>query len=110
MSLTQILAAELAPFGLRVNAICPGPIETEFHDVVMPQRAASLGITREEMVERVRKSIPLGRWGRPSDVAQAALFLASERSSWITGQNLIVAGGLTGVSASPSKETILRIP
>jgi NAD(P)-dependent dehydrogenase (short-subunit alcohol dehydrogenase family) len=107
VSLTQSLAVELASCGVRVNAISPGPVETEFHDVVMPQRAATLGITREEMVERVRKSIPLGRWGRPSDVAQAALFLASDHSEWITGQNLIVAGGLSGVAASPSKETML---
>jgi NAD(P)-dependent dehydrogenase (short-subunit alcohol dehydrogenase family) len=108
VSLTQSLAVELASCGVRVNAISPGPVETEFHDVVMPQRAATLGVTREEMVERVRKSIPLGRWGRPSDVAQAALFLASEHSQWITGQNLIVAGGLSGVAASPSKETMLE--
>lgn len=107
VSLTQSLAVELAPCGVRVNAISPGPIETEFHDVVMPQRAATLGVTKEEMVERVRKSIPLGRWGRPRDVAQAALFLASEHSEWITGQNLVVSGGLTGVAASPSKETML---
>src|SRR6185503_14861426 len=73
VSLTQSLAVELASCGVRVNAISPGPIETEFHDVVMPQRAATLGITKEEMVEKVRKSIPLGRWGRPRDVAQAAL-------------------------------------
>ena len=107
VSLTQSLAVELAPCGVRVNAISPGPIETEFHDVVMPQRAATLGVTKEEMVERVRKSIPLGRWGRPRDVAQAALFLASEHSDWITGQNLVVSGGLSGVAASPSKETML---
>jgi NAD(P)-dependent dehydrogenase (short-subunit alcohol dehydrogenase family) len=108
VSLTQSLAVELAPCGVRVNAISPGPIETEFHDVVMPQRAATLGVTKDEMVERVRKSIPLGRWGRPRDVAQAALFLASsEQSDWITGQNLIVSGGLSGVAASPSKETML---
>jgi NAD(P)-dependent dehydrogenase (short-subunit alcohol dehydrogenase family) len=107
VSLTQSLAVELAPCGVRVNAISPGPTETEFHDVVMPQRAATLGVTKEEMVERVRQSIPLGRWGRPRDVAQAALFLASEQSAWITGQNLIVSGGLSGVAASPSKETVL---
>ena len=108
VSLTQSLAIELAPCGVRVNAISPGPIETEFHDVVMPQRAAILGVTKEEMVDRVRKSIPLGRWGRPGDVAQAALFLASEQSNWITGHNLVVSGGLSGVSASPPKETMLR--
>jgi NAD(P)-dependent dehydrogenase (short-subunit alcohol dehydrogenase family) len=108
VSLTQSLAVELAPCGVRVNAISPGPIETEFHDVVMPQRAATLGVTKEELVERVRQSIPLGRWGRPRDVAQAALFLASENSDWITGQNLVVSGGLSGVAAAPSKETMVR--
>lgn len=110
VSLTQTLAVELAPFGVRVNAISPGPTRTEFHDVVMPQRAVTLGISTEEMVERVRKSIPLGRWGNPSDIAKAVLFFASDQSDWITGQNLIVAGGLTGVAAVPSKEVIIGPP
>jgi NAD(P)-dependent dehydrogenase (short-subunit alcohol dehydrogenase family) len=60
------------------------------------------------MVEKIRASIPLGRWGTTADVAKAVLFLASNQSDWITGQNLIVAGGLSGVSASPPKEVILR--
>ena len=106
VSLTQTLAAELAPFGVNVNAISPGPISTEFHDTVMPQRAATLGITREAMVERVRASIPLGRWGKTEDIAKAVLFLASPQSEWMTGQNLIVAGGLTGVSAAPPKQVV----
>lgn len=106
VSLTQTLAAELAPFGVNVNAISPGPISTEFHDTVMPQRAATLGITREAMVERVRASIPLGRWGKPEDIANVVLFLASQQSEWMTGQNLIVAGGLTGVSAAPPKQVV----
>jgi len=107
VSLTQTLAAELAPFHVNVNAISPGPVETRFHDVVMPQRAATLGIERAAMIERVRASIPLGRWGEPSDIAKAVLFLASSESEWITGQNLIVAGGLSGVSAAPAREVIL---
>jgi NAD(P)-dependent dehydrogenase (short-subunit alcohol dehydrogenase family) len=110
VSLTQTLAAELAPFGVNVNAISPGPVETEFHDTVMPQRAATLGITRETLVERVRASIPLGRWGKPEDVAKAVLFLASNQSEWMTGQNLIVAGGLTGVSAAPAKQVVRDWP
>jgi NAD(P)-dependent dehydrogenase (short-subunit alcohol dehydrogenase family) len=110
LSLTQTLAVELAPFGVNVNAISPGPIETEFHDTVMPQRAATLGITRAEMVEKIRAAIPLGRWGRPLDIGRAVAFFASDQSEWITGQNLIVSGGLVGVSASPSKEVILGKP
>ena len=110
VSLTQTLAIELAPFGVNVNAVSPGPIPTEFHDTVMPQRAATLGITREAMVERVRASIPLGRWGKPKDIANAVLFLASEQSEWMTGQNLIVAGGLTGVSAAPARNILLDWP
>jgi 2-dehydro-3-deoxy-D-gluconate 5-dehydrogenase len=107
VSLTQTLAVELAPFGINVNAISPGPIETEFHGVVMPQRAATLGISREQMVEKIRAAIPLGRWGQPADIAKVVVFLASAQSDWITGQNLIVAGGLLGVAASPPKEVVL---
>ena len=110
VSLTQTLAVELAPFGVNVNAISPGPVATEFHDTVMPQRAATLGITREAMVERVRASIPLGRWGKPEDVAKAVLFLASDQSAWMTGQNLIVAGGLAGVAAAPPKQVVREWP
>lgn len=107
VSLTQTLAVELAPFGVNVNAISPGPVETEFHDVVMPQRAATLRISRAEMVEKIRASIPLGRWGTPADIAKVVLFLSSSQSDWITGQNLIVSGGLSGVTALPPKEAIL---
>ena len=110
VSLTQTLAVELAPFGVNVNAISPGPVATEFHDTVMPQRAATLGITREAMVERVRASIPLGRWGKPEDIAKAVLFLASDQSEWMTGQNLIVAGGLAGVAAAPPKQVVREWP
>ena len=110
VSLTQTLAVELAPFGVNVNAISPGPVATEFHDTVMPQRAATLGITREAMVERVRASIPLGRWGKPEDIAKAVLFLASDQSEWMTGQNLVVAGGLAGVAAAPPKQVVRDWP
>ena len=110
VSLTQTLAVELAPFGVNVNAISPGPVATEFRDTVMPQRAATLGITREAMVERVRASIPLGRWGKPEDVAKAVLFLVSDQSVWMTGQNLIVAGGLAGVAAAPAKQVVRDWP
>ena len=110
VSLTQTLAVELAPFGVNVNALSPGPVATEFHDTVMPQRAATLGITREAMVERMRASIPLGRWGKPEDIAKAVLFLASDQSEWMTGQNLVVAGGLAGVAAAPPKQLIRDWP
>jgi NAD(P)-dependent dehydrogenase (short-subunit alcohol dehydrogenase family) len=106
VSLTQTLAVELAPFGINVNSVSPGPTVTEFHDTVMPQRAATLGISRDQMIERVRAAIPLGRWGQPSDIGAAVLFLASDQSSWITGQNIVVSGGLAGVAASPPKEVI----
>jgi 3-oxoacyl-[acyl-carrier protein] reductase len=97
----------LAPFGVNVNAISPGPIETAITDAVIPQRAATLGISRDEMVERVRASIPAGRWGTPADVAKVVLFLSSDQSDWMTGQNLILSGGLSGTQASPLKHVIL---
>jgi NAD(P)-dependent dehydrogenase (short-subunit alcohol dehydrogenase family) len=101
--LTRTLALELAAYGVRVNAICPGPVYTDFNKSVMDQRRQSLNITLEEMIERIRQAIPLGRWGEPDDIAQAVAFLCSPAASWITGEVLRVSGGMEGVSAAPPK-------
>jgi 2-hydroxycyclohexanecarboxyl-CoA dehydrogenase len=101
--LTRTLALELAAYGVRANAICPGPVYTDFNKSVMDQRRQSLNITLEEMIERIRQAIPLGRWGEPDDIAQAVAFLCSPAASWITGEVLRVSGGMEGVSAAPPK-------
>lgn len=103
ISLTQTLALELAAYGVRVNAICPGPVYTEFNRRNMAQRCQSLNITEEEMIERIRAAIPLGRWGEPVDIAQTVAFLCSPAASWITGEVIRVSGGLAGVSATPPR-------
>jgi NAD(P)-dependent dehydrogenase (short-subunit alcohol dehydrogenase family) len=103
ISLTRTLALEMAAYGVRVNAVCPGPVYTDFNRTVMAQRCGSLQITEEAMIERVRAAIPLGRWGQPADIAAAVAFLAGPDASWITGEVVRVSGGLEGVSAAPSK-------
>ncbi len=103
ISLTETLAVELAAYGIRVNAVCPGPVYTAFNQSNMAQRSASLGISEEEIIERVRKAVPLGRWGEPMDIAEGVAFLCSPAASWITAEVLRVSGGLTGVSAVPPK-------
>ena len=104
VSLTKTLAMELAPYGVRVNAVSPGPVYTAFNKKVMAQRSVTLGVGEDEMVDRVRKAIPLGRWGEALDIAQAVSFLCSPAASWITGEVLQVNGGLSGVSAAPPKK------
>lgn len=74
--LTRNTAMSLAEYGIRVNAIAPGPVPYEINDALAPE-------------------IPLRRYGKPKDIAKAALFLASDDSSWITGQILVVDGGLS---------------
>jgi 3-oxoacyl-[acyl-carrier protein] reductase len=81
--LTQHLATQLGPYGIRVNCIAPATILTERNDARIPA----------EQRPRLIEMHPLRRLGRPDDVADAAVFLASERSSWITGQIIDVAGG-----------------
>ncbi len=83
IGLTVQLAAELAP-GIRVNAIAPAVVKTRF--------AAAL---YEENEEAAASAYPLGRLGRPEDIAAATAFLASEDAAWITGQTLVVDGGLS---------------
>ena len=101
--LTRTLALELAAYGVRVNALCPGPVYTDFNKSVMDQRRRSLDISLDEMVERIRRAVPLGRWGEPEDIANSVAFLCSPASSWVTGEVLRVSGGLEGVSAAPPR-------
>ncbi len=103
-SLTRTLALELAPYSVRVNAVSPGPVYTDFNRKVMAQRSQSLGISEDQMIEKIRQSIPLGRWGEALDIAQGVCFLLSEKAAWITGEVLRVQGGLSGVSAAPPKK------
>ncbi len=81
-SLTQKLAYDLAPHGIRVNAVCPGPIETDMSRQWTP-----------EYREKVLESIPLRRLGRGEDVANVTVFLASELSAFIVGESINVNGG-----------------
>ena len=103
ITLTRTMALELAAYGVRVNAVCPGPVYTEFNQSVMRQRSESLGISEAEMVERVRGAVPLGRWGEPEDIARMVAWLASPAADWMTGEVVRVSGGLEGVSAAPPK-------
>ena len=85
MSMTQTLAVEWAPHGIRVNAVAPGPIES-------PGAAKQLWST-PEAVERITSMVPLRRWGTPEEVADAVAFLSAPQSGYITGEVLTVDGG-----------------
>jgi 3-oxoacyl-[acyl-carrier protein] reductase len=84
-AITRVLATELGPHGIRVNSINPGMVETE--------GTHAGGIAGSDMQKNVESVTPLGRIGQPQDIATAAVFLASDDSSWITGETLVIAGG-----------------
>ncbi len=93
--LTKAMAVGLAHRGVRVNAIGPGSIETDMAAVVLSD---------EESLARVMSRTPLHRMGQPEDIAGAALFLASDDSSYITGQTIYVEGGRLALNhVMPSK-------
>jgi len=91
--MSRVMALELAPQGIRVNALCPGQIETDMERWSWEFEAKALGKNLEQVKAEKIKTIPLGRVGRPEDVAQVALFLASSRSAFMTGQAINVTGG-----------------
>lgn len=83
-AMTRVLAKELGPRGIRVNAIAPGPVETDFFLAGKPA----------ELVETIRKSNPLGRLGTPEDIAATIAFLAGPDGDWMNGQVLRANGGI----------------
>jgi len=86
LSLTRSLAVQYGPYGVRANAICPGPILTPMTEQLFPNE--------EERLKRLNR-IPLGRFGRAEDIVHAGVFLASDESSWMTGSQFVVDGGIT---------------
>jgi 2-hydroxycyclohexanecarboxyl-CoA dehydrogenase len=86
IAFTKSLAREMARYNINVNCVCPGPTETPL-----------LFAVPEKHLEAFKKAIPFRRFGKPSEVADAVVFFASDRASYITGQVLSVSGGLTMV-------------
>ena len=84
MTFTRSMAKELGPQGIRVNALCPGMIDTTFHDKFTPDAART----------HVETITPLRRQGHPDEIAEAVAFLATDAGSFITGANLDINGGL----------------
>ena len=85
-AVTRSLAKELGPRNIRVNAVNPGMVETE--------GVHAAGLDQSDFRKQVEAKTPLGRIGQPRDVAPTVVFLASEDSGWITGESLVIAGGL----------------
>ena len=92
--LTRQLALELAPYGVRVNALAPGIVKTDFNKDLWQS---------PEAVKQLARTVPLGRLAEPEDIARAALFLASEESSYITGAILPIDGGWQVAAPSGGK-------
>jgi NAD(P)-dependent dehydrogenase (short-subunit alcohol dehydrogenase family) len=90
VALTRNLALELAPRRIRVNAICPGYIDTRLWEEYVGRAADPAALAAQTAALH-----PLGRRGRPADVAEAALYLAGESASFVTGTDLVLDGGLT---------------
>jgi NAD(P)-dependent dehydrogenase (short-subunit alcohol dehydrogenase family) len=93
--MSKVAATQLAPYNIRVNAICPGLIATNIFAQAfgMPSQLAESRV--DAIAEAAKNSQPMQRGGRPRDIAETALFLASDGSDWMTGQALVMDGGLT---------------
>ena len=95
IGLTQSLALEMAPHGIRVNAVCPGNLldGTLWQDSLFKQYSETQGLTEEQVREKYLSQVPLGRGCSYEDVCNVVVFLASDQSSYMTGQAINVTGG-----------------
>ena len=93
LALSRELGVEFARRGVRVNALCPGPVDTPL--------LKELFATDPEKAARRLVHVPIGRFARPEEIAQGALFLASEESSYVTASTFLIDGGLSGAYTTP---------
>lgn len=92
IAMTRQMAGDYARYGIRVNALCPGWVDTPFNAPFIGQMGG-----RAAIEAYMREKVPLGRWGTVEEIAESILFLVSDRSSYMTGQILVVDGGETVV-------------
>lgn len=92
IAMTRQMAGDYAKYGIRVNALCPGWVDTPFNDPFIAQMGG-----RDAIEAYIAEKVPLGRWADVSEIAEPILFLVSDRSSYMTGQILVVDGGETVV-------------
>lgn len=91
--LTQAIALEWAEYGITAVTISPGFIDTEMNRKAIRERSKAQGLSSEEYVENMLTRITIGRFGQPSEVAELAAYLFDDRSSFMDGNNIIIAGG-----------------
>jgi 3-oxoacyl-[acyl-carrier protein] reductase len=92
--MAKTIASDLAPFGITVNNIAPGPIMTDRLVAIHMARAKSLGITVEEQFKRFSGTIPVRRMGRPEEIGDLCAYLCSLQAGYLTGQAIVIDGGV----------------
>ena len=92
--MAKTIAADLAPFGITVNNIAPGPIMTDRLIAIQAARAKGLGIVVEEQFKRFSETIPVRRMGEPKEIGDLCAYLCSPQAGYLTGQSIVVDGGV----------------
>lgn len=93
--MAKTIASDLAPFGITVNNIAPGPIMTARMTAIHGAHARSLGISVDEQIKRFAETVPARRIGRPEEIGDLCAYLCSRQAGYLTGQSIVVDGGIT---------------